>query len=221
VGDATRVRAVIERLIGDGRVVARSDGTVHDLFPVAISAAEGQALRGWVQQERPTHTIEVGLGYGVAALFICEGLLASRVVSPRHVVIDPHQSTRFTDCGLQVLDEASLSPLVEHHPDSSEIVLPRLLSEGRSFDLAFVDGNHRFEGIFLDLSYLGRLLRPRGIIFIDDYQLPSIRRAAAFFTTNLGWTLEETSTEDELHCWAVLRTSPEPAPRAFDHYVDF
>jgi hypothetical protein len=42
-----RVRAVIEHLIAEGTVVARSDGTLHELFPVAASATEGEALRGW------------------------------------------------------------------------------------------------------------------------------------------------------------------------------
>ncbi len=37
-------------------------------------------------------------------------------------------------------------------------MLPRLLAEGRGFDLAFLDGNHRFEGVFLDLVYSGRVL---------------------------------------------------------------
>lgn len=49
---------------------------------------------------------------------------------------------------------ASCSPvrdLVEFHAEESQIVLPRLLAEARRFDLAFVDGNHRFEGVFLDL----------------------------------------------------------------------
>ena len=36
------VRDVIERLVRDSTAVARSDGTLHDLFPVAASAAEGE-----------------------------------------------------------------------------------------------------------------------------------------------------------------------------------
>ena len=32
------------------------------------------------------------------------------------------------------------------------MVLPRLLGEERRFDLALVDGNHRFDGVFLDSS---------------------------------------------------------------------
>jgi hypothetical protein len=65
-------------------------------------------------------------------------------------VIDPFQETRFADRGLHVLEEAGVLELVEYHPDESQIVLPRLLAEGRRFDLAFVDGNHRFDAVFVD-----------------------------------------------------------------------
>jgi predicted O-methyltransferase YrrM len=215
------VRQVIERLVRDGTVAARSDGTVHRLFPVAVGAAEGEALREWVSREGATRTIEIGLGYGISALFVCEGLLRSGDPAASHVVLDPHQATRFGNCGLQVLEEAGVAPLVEHHAEESQTALPRLLSEGRRFDLAFVDGNHRFDGVFLDLVYLGHLLQPGAVVLVDDYQLPAVARAASFFLTNLGWTLEEVSPADDLHQWAVLRTSSVPDTRAFDDYVEF
>ena len=216
-----RVREVIERLVRDGTAVARSDGSVHTLFPVAATAGEGDALRELVVREHATRTIEIGLGYGVSALFVCEGLLANGSPTAHHVVIDPHQATRFAGCGLQFLDEAGVMAMVEHHAEESQIVLPRFLSEGRTFDLAFVDGNHRFDYVFLDLVYLGRLVRPGGIVFVDDYQLPAVAHTASFCLTNLGWTLEEVSHEDELHGWAALRTSLRPDTRHFDHFVEF
>jgi predicted O-methyltransferase YrrM len=197
------------------------DGTTHQLFPVGISAAEGEALRDWVRREGATQTIEIGLGYGISALFICEGLLENGAADPHHVVLDPNQETRFANCGLQLIDEAGVAQLVEHHPNASEIVLPRFLAEGRRFDLAFVDGNHRFDGVFLDLIYLGRLVRHGGIIFVDDYQLRSVSRAVSFCANNLGWIVEAESTHDPRHHWAVLRTAPVPPQRGFDHYVDF
>ena len=216
-----QVRRVIERLVRDGIAVARSNGTHHSLFPVAIGAAEGGALGEWVTHEGATHTIEVGLGYGISALFISEALLLSGEAAARHVALDPHQATRFADCGLQSLEDAGLRGLVEFHAEESQVALPRFLAEGRNFDLAFVDGNHRFDGIFLDLVYLGRLVRAGGIVFIDDYQLPAVARAASFCVANLGWTLEEVSAADNLHQWAVLRTTRMPDTRAFDYYVDF
>ena len=183
---------MIERLLRDGTVVARSDGTVHHLFPVAIGGAEGEALRDWVTRESATRTIEIGLGYGISALFACQGVLRNSDPAASPVVVDPYP-----------------------------VALPRFLAEGRRFDLAFVDGNHRFDGIFVDLTYLGRLLRPGAIVLVDDDQLPAIARAASFFVTNLNWTLEEVSPVDELHQWAALRTSAVPDKRSFDEYVEF
>jgi predicted O-methyltransferase YrrM len=217
----TTVRRVIDRLVRDGSAVARSDGTMHSLFPVAASPAEGEALRDWVVRERAARTIEVGLGYGISALFICEGLLTNGAAGARHVAMDPHQATRFANCGLQFLDEAGVADMVEFYAPESQFVLPRLLEDGRRFDLAFVDGNHRFDGVFVDLVYLGRLVQPGGIVFVDDYQLPAVARAASFFVANVGWTIEQVSAADELHQWAVLRTSTVADNRRFDDFVDF
>ncbi len=215
------VRATIDRLVLEGTVVARSDGTMHEIFPVAVGPAEGEALRGWVIRERARKTLEIGLGYALSTLYICDGLLNDDAPEAQHIVIDPFQHARFADCGLQVLQDAEIRDLVEHHPVGSEVVLPRLAAEGTQFDLAFVDGNHRFDAVFVDLFYLGRLIKPGGVVFLDDYQLPAIPRAAAFYLSNLGWSLEEVSTSDSLHHWAVLRTSRDPDDRLFDYFVNF
>jgi predicted O-methyltransferase YrrM len=220
-GAPEQVRQVIERLVRDGSAIARSNGTTHRIFPVAASEAEGEALREWVTREGARQTIEVGLGYGISTLFICEGLLKGASPTVRHVAVDPHQATRFANCGRQFIEDAGLAELVAYYAEESLIALPRLLSKGRRFDLAFVDGNHRFDGVFLDLVYLGSLGRAGGIVFVDDYQLPAVARAASFFLRNLYWVLEEVSAADEFHQWAVLRTSDIPDTRPFDYYVDF
>ncbi len=218
---SAQARAVRERLLREGEVVARSDAGVHSIFPVAIGAREGEVLEAWTGREGARRTIEVGLGYGVAALFICAAELSAPDADRAHVAIDPYQSTRFAGCGIQVLSEAGLADMVEFVEEPSEIVLPRLLAERRMFDLAFVDGNHRFDGVFLDLVYLGRLVRRGGIVIVDDHQLPAIATAVSFCTTNLGWTVEETSTDDPQHHWAVLRTARSPDTRRFAHFVEF
>jgi hypothetical protein len=63
-----RVRQVIDHLVRDATAVARLDGSIHTLFPVAIGAAEGAAIRSWVVREQAARTIEIGLGYGISAL---------------------------------------------------------------------------------------------------------------------------------------------------------
>jgi predicted O-methyltransferase YrrM len=219
--DPATVRSIVDRLIARGSMVAASDGSTHDVRAVAISAAEGEALTRWVVRERATRTIEIGLGYGVSALCICEGLIRTGDRDARHVVLDPFQGRRFADCGLQVLAEAGVAPLVEWHAEISQIALPAFVGEGRRFDLGFVDGNHRFDGVFLDLFYLGRLLRPGGVVVVDDYDLPAIRRAVSFFLTNRAWRVEEESSRDDDHHWVVVRTAEQDDDRPYRHFVDF
>jgi predicted O-methyltransferase YrrM len=192
----------------------------EELTPVAIGPAEGAALSNLVQAEHAVRTLETGLGYAVSTLFICEGLLANGPQG-RHVAIDPHLPDSHVDAGLRALEEAGVRELVEFHAEGSEVVLPRLLAEGRRFDLAFVDGNHRFEGVLLDLVYCGRLLSPGAVVFVDDAQLPAVRRAAGFCISNLGWSVDDEGREGE-HEWSVLRTGPPDAnDRPFDSFVDF
>jgi predicted O-methyltransferase YrrM len=152
---------------------------------------------------------------------ICEALLRGGDSGARHVAIDPNQESHFSNCALQFLGEAGVGDLVEFRSDESEIALPDLISDGRTFDLAFIDGNHRFDGVFVDLALLRRLVRPGGVVFVDDYQLPAIEKAVSFFVSNLDWTVEEISPPDELHQWAVLRTSVSEVSRPFHHFVDF
>ena len=87
------VRRVIERLVADGTAVARADGSVRHLFPAAIPGVEGEALREWVIREKAVHSIEIGFGYAVSTLFVCEGLLAHGAADARHLVIDPNQES--------------------------------------------------------------------------------------------------------------------------------
>ncbi len=202
-------------------MVADADGSTQDVRSISISPGEGEALGRWVLREKATRTIEIGLAYGLSTLYICDGLVRSGRPSARHLALDPFQATRFANCGLQVLREAGVASLVEHLDEISQIALPAFLKEGRRFDLAFVDGNHRFDSVFLDLFYLGRLLPKGSVVFLDDYNLAGIRRAVSFYLRNLDWRVEETSPEGDAHNWVVLRTATTEDTRDFRYFVDF
>src|SRR2546422_6433574 len=115
-----QLQAVISRLLESRTVVARRDGKLHELFPVGIPSREGEALRAWVRREAAVSTIEVGLGYGISALFICDGLLANGHPNARHVALDPNQSEGFSDVGVQVIDEAGASRMLGVQPRATE-----------------------------------------------------------------------------------------------------
>lgn len=54
---------------------------------------------------------------------------------------------------------------------------------------ALIDGDHRFEGVFLDLCFADRLVRPRGVVVVDDMWMPAVRLAVSYVERNLGWVL--------------------------------
>ena len=188
-------------------------------------------LRELAIREEAAHTIEVGLALGMSALFFAEA------VSPRggrHVAIDPLQEESWNGAGLRTLREAGVEHVVEVIEEESQIALPRLVSEGRSFDLAFVDGDHRFEGAFLDLYFMTRLVRPGGLVVVDDMWLPAVRVAVAYCERNLGLDLEPDGLPDGFR-WgrrglgrgvpkgsgdtAVLRLPRSPPELRWDEFV--
>lgn len=210
------IRQVMERLEKDGSAVSRTDDKEHTVFPVAVSPKEAAWLREWICREQPTKTIEIGLGYGVSALHICEGLLLNGNPADKHIVIDPNQNWRFSQLGLQHLEDATVKDMIEYLDEESQTALPRFMQQQRSFDFAFVDGNHHFDYVFLDLFYLGRLLTKGSLIVLDDYNWPGINKAVSFCVTNLNWVIEDTFAD-----FVALRTSTEPDERPGRFLAEF
>jgi predicted O-methyltransferase YrrM len=158
-----------------------------ELSPHSIGREDGAALRELAIAEQAKHTIEVGLALGISALFLCQAVLRR---DGRHVAIDPFQEKSWNGAGLRTLREAGVEELVEVIEEESQLALPRLVSEGREFDFAFVDGDHRFEGVFLDLYFRTRLVKPGGLVVVDDMWMPAVRTAVAYVERNLDATLE-------------------------------
>jgi predicted O-methyltransferase YrrM len=167
--------------------VSDAAGAPVDLAPHSIEREQGEALRDLAIAEGAERTIEVGLALGMSALFLCRAVLPR---GGRHVAIDPFQTESWNGAGLRTLREAGVEELVEVIEEESQLALPRLISEGREFDLAFVDGDHRFEGVFIDLYFLTRLVRAGGLVVVDDMWMPAVRTAVAYVERNLAATLE-------------------------------
>jgi predicted O-methyltransferase YrrM len=211
-----QIRRVIEQLVEKGSVTD-ADGVERSIFPAALNPREASALRDWVLREKAVHTVEVGLAFGFSTLHICQALVLNGDPEARHVVIDPHQLTGYAGAGLRVLQDAGVAHMVDLQSEESQLVLPQFLKDGKRFDLAFVDGNHRFDYVFVDLFFLGRLVRKGGVIILDDYNLPGVRRAVSFFVTILDWTVADV-VDDRM---AVLRTATGPDTRDFRFFAEF
>ncbi|MEU6540215.1 class I SAM-dependent methyltransferase [Streptomyces sp. NPDC047000] len=180
-----RVAAVRRELAEHGP--PRSPHGGPDFATVTLPERECDQVRDLLVDERVGTVVEIGLAYAGSALAISEALLRTGSQSPRHVVIDPFQYTAYDGVGWELLRSAGLDDIAELVTEPSQRFLARLADAGFAADAAFVDGSHHFHNVFVDLRFLGEIVRPGGIVLLDDVWWPSAGAAVAYFAVNLGW----------------------------------
>jgi predicted O-methyltransferase YrrM len=180
-----RVRAVRAELHAAGP--KRRRPFEGDFERVALPAADGDILRDILVAHGAHVVIEVGLAYGSSALAIGEALCLTGGTEVSHIVIDPFQTTAYDNVGWDALNAAELGVQTTFIGETSSIALARLVGHGFTADAAFIDGSHRFHEVFVDLYFLRKLVRPGGLIILDDAAWPSVATALRYFDLNLGW----------------------------------
>jgi predicted O-methyltransferase YrrM len=184
---AADVRRYVDRLYEQGHVQGE-DGSCTTIDPHALAEVDAREIRDLAVSEGVGTTLEVGLGLGLGTLSLCAALLEVGRPDAQHVVVESFPSD-FGGAGARTVRAAGVEDLVEYVHEESQLALPRFAGEGRCFDLALVDGDHRFDGVFLDLCFADRLVRPQGLVIVDDLWMPAIRLAVSYVTRNLGWEL--------------------------------
>lgn len=184
-----------------------------DFSNVALPRSDADVLRDVLIREGAQVVIEVGLAYGVSALAIAEALAVTAGADMNHLIIDAFQD-HFGDSGWDALTRAGWNSCTLFR-ERSEIALPRLISEGLVPDAAFVDGSHIFHNVFVDLALLRRLIRPGGLIVLDDRDLPSVATAVDYFERNTGWVRDAIPSETRLRAYRL------PDPPVEPSYDDF
>ena len=180
---ATAFRRARHRLTALAPNAVRAPG---DFERISLPASDGDVLRDLLLAERASFVIEIGLAYGSSALAIAEALVPPRIPDATHVIIDAFQD-HFDNIGWDTLRETGLDAFCSLYRERSQLVLPRLITEGFVADAAFVDGSHIFHNVFVDLAFLRELVRPGGLIILDDCHWPSVDTAARYFELNTGW----------------------------------
>ena len=103
----------------------------------------------------------------------------------QHVVIDPYQQAVWDNCGLVAAERADLSGYLDFRERSSSRELAKLSGEGFQVDLAYIDGSHLIEDVFVDFYFVSRLLSERGIVLFDDSSSAHVWKVLRFIETNL------------------------------------
>jgi SAM-dependent methyltransferase len=102
----------------------------------------------------------------------------------RHLAISPapDEMRRIRDYCAQI--DVGTERL-DYREGFSHDVLPTLTGE---FDLALVDGAHSFPFPVVDFHYVSRLLRPGGVLVLDDVPIPSVGMVYRFLVSETAWS---------------------------------
>jgi predicted O-methyltransferase YrrM len=174
------IPAELERMLSEQCVYTPS-GEVRALHS-AIWPEDAKALHDLVLERAPTTVLEIGMAYGASSLAIASAL--EERGSGSLISVDPSQSTDWESIGMEALRRANL---VHRHTLLEEpdfVALPRMLSEGLSFDLVYIDGWHTFDYTLLDLFYADKLLSVGGVVGINDSGFVAVGKALAWFTSH-------------------------------------
>jgi predicted O-methyltransferase YrrM len=195
--------------------------------PVAIDDStrilidEGMALYSLVVAEQASSTLEVGLGYGFSTVYLLAGL--AQIGGGNHTAIDPYQERDWSGIGETTARRlATASP--ELTPESFTLVTERsfpalgqLIRDGRTFDLTFIDGYHRFDDVLVDFTIAARTCRMGGVIVLHDMWLDSVTAVAMFLRHNRPDFAEIETGCDNL--FAVRRIDADR--REWSHFANF
>jgi predicted O-methyltransferase YrrM len=192
------------------------DGARHEIDSTTrISPAHGMWLYHLCCQSRPSATLEIGLAYGFSAVYFLAA--NSRQESAKHTAIDPYQLQYWHGVGVQRASVVGRSEWFRFINEPSDLALTRFMRDQESFDVIFIDGNHRFDDVLVDFSLSAQICRLRGHIVLDDVWMPSIKKVVAFIRKNRNDFDEVPTPVGNI---AVFRRNGIDG-RKWDHFVDF
>jgi predicted O-methyltransferase YrrM len=143
----------------------------------SIRREEGEFVFTFLKEQRITRTLEIGFAHGVSAAYIL-----AATGSP-HYAIDPYADS-YGELGLKNLKALEVDTLCHLERDLAHNALPRLLNEGRRFEFAFVDGDHKFDTTFVEFYYLDLIIEQNGYVMFHDGWMPSIQHIGAWIRAN-------------------------------------
>jgi Methyltransferase domain len=133
-----------------GQTVGRSGARIP--APGLSSVNSLLILRNLQLAQQSAKTLEIGFGFGASSLVFTQ--THKDLGSPpkkQHLSIDPF-ARDWDDAGNVAVERAGPAGWLDFRPEFSCLELPRLLAAGEQFDLAFIDGSHHFEDVFVRVS---------------------------------------------------------------------
>lgn len=142
-----------------------------------VKPEEAKTIFDLIRKYEVKSTLEIGLAYGRSASHIMAATGAP------HLAIDPFQD-HYGNLGVDNLSRLGYGDGLTLIRDYSHHALPRLVEEKRKFDFIFIDGDHKFDGIFVDFYYSDFLVEEGGLLLFHDTWMRSTELVLQFIRKN-------------------------------------
>ena len=168
-----RIESLRETLLKDHTIIpvtdlgagsGRDNGSSRKLSDIAAHAAKraklGQLLFRTANYFHPGVIIELGTSLGISTAYMASANSNAKVYSIEgSPAIATQAAKNFETLGLQNIETIT---------DDFDSALPRLLDTLPGFDLAYVDGNHRYEPTIRYFRQLAMKAHHNSVIVLDD-----------------------------------------------------
>lgn len=169
--------APLQAMYDSGKAL-NAAGVGRNAWEAAVHPEDGAALYSLVRKFPKAQTLETGLAFGFSTMFLCQAHRDNG--GGAHLALDPYQETHWESIGKLNVARAGFDDLFTWTGERSSIALPRLYSEGFRAHVIFIDGDHRFDGVFLDWFYADRMLHEGGYLVLHDPWMPATRKVVTF-----------------------------------------
>ena len=193
-----------------------TDGQRHKIDPdVKVSPSEGRWLFELCRKTRPKGILEIGTCYGFSSLFFLAAVTKNGAGSVTS--IDPYEEAVWHGIALASVQAIGANAIFRHLAERSDRAATDLAREKASFDVIFIDGNHRFDDVLTDFYLYASLCADRGFVIFDDLWMPSIQSVASFVRANRADFQEQSTGESNIAVFQKMGNDS----RRWNHFQRF
>jgi len=157
-----------------------------------VWAADEELYRDLVERVEPG-LVSLETGAGLSTMLLAAAAGVHHCITPSSAEVEVLRTA--------IADRGLTAGRVTFHVDRSDRALPRLDAD---LDLVLIDGGHAYPTPQIDWYYAGGRLRPGGLLYVDDLQLPAVEQLAAFLQRDPRWRLLRRTAK-----WGVWRRESE------------
>jgi len=194
-----------------------TDGKTYKLdISTSILPEQGMYIYNLCKKIKPKKTLEIGFAYGFSTIYFLSAIHSN--TCGYHTAIDPFELSYWHGVGLKKVNELKMDSFFRFMPQFDYTGVADLINENQKFDVIFIDGDHRFDYIFLDFMLADQVISKNGYIIFHDLWMNSTQKVVKFIKANRPDYEAEENTSG-LRMMVFSKKSEDSRP--WDNYESF